>query len=251
MTESTISSKGAENKVVFFGSSSIAGKGQAFDLIGELQKRPANSRFSFLNFGVGGDLAYNALQRVPEVVAAHPDRVFIMLGGNDILASVFQNVWQMFRRTKHLPQAPSPEWFDKNLRSIVRELKSHSIAKIALVSLPQVGEAPTSTDAHQRHLNILYEEYARIIKQIADDESAAYVPFYEKLHDAIVASPGRTFTSFSFSPFYRDTFRYFILRKTGDQIAEANGWKFHVDGVHLNSRGGRILADSIQELLDG
>jgi lysophospholipase L1-like esterase len=236
--------------VAFLGSSSIAGRGQAFDLIGELAKRPTNSRFRFLNFGVGGDLAYNALQRVPDVIAAHPDRVVIMLGGNDIIAAVFENVWQMFRRAKHLPQAPSPEWFEKNLRSIVQELKSHGIAEIALVSLAQVGEAPTSMDAHQRELNTLYEKYAGIIKQIADEEGATYVPFYEKFHEAILVSPGKAFTSFRFLPFYRDTFRYFVLRKTGDQIAEANGWKLHVDGVHLNTQGGHMLAESIQEVLD-
>ena len=51
------------------GSSSTAGKGQAYDWIGELKRRPCNKGISFLNFGVGGDLAYNALQRVPAVLA--------------------------------------------------------------------------------------------------------------------------------------------------------------------------------------
>ena len=45
-------------------------------------------------------------------------------------------------------------------------------------------------------------------------------------------------------------FRYFVLRQTGDEIARRNGWSFHVDGVHLNSRGGTILADLVQGFLD-
>lgn len=41
-----------------------------------------------------------------------------------------------------------------------------------------------------------------------------------------------------------------MLRKTSDEIGAANGWKFHVDGVHLNKRGGMILAGLVQEFLD-
>jgi hypothetical protein len=29
-----------------------------------------------------------------------------------------------------------------------------------------------------------------------------------------------------------------------------NGWNFHTDGVHLNSRAGTIVADLVQAFLD-
>jgi hypothetical protein len=51
-------------------------------------------------------------------------------------------------------------------------------------------------------------------------------------------------------PIYGDTFRYFVLRKTSDEIGAANGWKLHVDGVHLNRRGGMILAGLVQDFQD-
>jgi lysophospholipase L1-like esterase len=70
------------------GSSSTAGKGQAYDWIGELRRRPRNKGVSFLNFGVGGDLAYNALQRLPAVLSCHPSKVVVLIGGNDVLALV-------------------------------------------------------------------------------------------------------------------------------------------------------------------
>src|SRR5215469_14788354 len=56
--------------VACLGSSSTAGKGQAFNWISELQGRLGQSRFVFRNFGVGGDLAYNALQRLSGVIAS-------------------------------------------------------------------------------------------------------------------------------------------------------------------------------------
>ena len=30
-----------------------------------------------------------------------------------------------------------------------------------------------------------------------------------------------------------------------------NGWRFHTDGVHLNSRAGNLAADLIQDFLEG
>jgi hypothetical protein len=66
----------------------------------------------------------------------------------------------------------------------------------------------------------------------------------------ILASPGRTFTSFRFLSFCGDAFRVLILRKSPDQVAQMNGWRFHTDDVHPNSRGGMIVADLVQEFLD-
>jgi lysophospholipase L1-like esterase len=41
-----------------------------------------------------------------------------------------------------------------------------------------------------------------------------------------------------------------ILRHSFDQISQTNGWEFHIDGIHLNTKGGRILAEAIQQFLD-
>lgn len=52
------------------GSSTTAGKGQAYDWVGSLARNLAEKHVQSRNFGVGGDLAYNALQRVSEVVSS-------------------------------------------------------------------------------------------------------------------------------------------------------------------------------------
>jgi hypothetical protein len=41
-----------------------------------------------------------------------------------------------------------------------------------------------------------------------------------------------------------------ILRRSFDEIARINGWEFHIDGIHLNTRGGRILTEAVQHFLD-
>jgi lysophospholipase L1-like esterase len=126
--------------VACLGSSSTAGKGQAFDWISELAQRPRNKGTSFLNFGVGGDLAYNALQRLPKMLASHPDKVLVLIGGNDVIALVSNKARRFFRISKHLPKEPSPEWLRENLRAIVRELKTGTPASVGLCSLFLIGQ---------------------------------------------------------------------------------------------------------------
>lgn len=236
--------------VACLGSSSTAGKGQAFDIIGELERRPRNGRFNFRNFGVGGDLAYNALQRLPQVVAIRPEKVVVWVGANDVLALVLPKVRRFFRMSKHLPVEPSPEWFRENIQAIAHRLKRETTANVALCSLPPLGEDPTSAVAFQSALNRGIEEYSETIRDVAQKEGVAYIPLHEAIGAQIQASSGRALTSFRFLPFYRDAFRVLVLRKTPDEVAQLNGWRFHSDGIHLNSRGGLIAADCIQQFVD-
>lgn len=236
--------------VACLGSSSTAGKGQAFDWIGELQQRPRNQNFRFHNFGVGGDLAYNALERLAEVAACRPQKVVVLIGVNDLLALVSGKVRLFFRISKNLPADPTPEGFRDNLRNITRRLKAETFARIALASLQPIGEDPSSGRPIQSEFNRRVEEYSTIVRKIAQDERVDYIAFHEAMLEQIIESPGRAFTNFSFLRFYRDAFRALVLRKSPDQIAAMNSWQFHSDGVHLNSRGGLILADLVQEFID-
>jgi len=236
--------------VACLGSSSTAGKGQAFNWIGALERRPGNENISFRNFGVGGDLAYNALERLPAVLACHPGRVVVQIGSNDVLALVSRKVRRFYKITKHLPDEPSPEWFRENLRSIARRLKAETTASVAFCSLSPLGEYPGSSDPFQCELNRRTQEYSAIIKETAREENAGYIPVHETMLAQMPVSRGRAFTSFRFLPFYRDAFRVLVLRKSPDEVARLNGWLFHTDGVHLNSRGGLIVAGLVQEFID-
>lgn len=236
--------------VVCLGSSTTAAKG-TYNWIVELEKRHQNKQYTFINFGVGGDLAYNAIERLPKIIVKKPDKVFILIGGNDILSTVFPNVKGVFKRWKHLPQDPSSLWFRKNEEIIVEELKNKTSAQLYLISLPQVGENLNSTNPIQAKLNQLYNEYNNILKDIAEKERINYIPLYEELNKQSIMLSGKEFTKFSFFSFYRDyVFREFMLRKNFDEISKINGWEFHIDGVHLNTNSGKILVELIQKALD-
>lgn len=236
--------------VACLGSSSTAGKGQAFNWIAELQRRLDQRRFVFRNFGVGGDLAYNTLQRLSGVIASGPKKIVVLIGANDVLALVSTKARSFFRLSKRLRRDPSPEWFRENLQAIASRAKAETSAAVALCSLPLIGEDPMSSNPFQSELNRRIKEFSAIIRGIAQEEGTDYIALYEAMFAQVMKSPGRAFTEFEFLSFYRDAFRTLVLRKSPDEVARINGWSFHSDGVHLNSRGGLIVADLVQEFIE-
>ena len=148
----------------------------SYDWIGDLQSRPQNASIRFVNFGVGRDLSYNALKRLPQMIQCRPDKVIVLIGGNDVLAAIDPIMRHLYGPWKHLPQKPSSQWFEENVRQIVGKLKNETTARVALgCSLPIIGEDPESEA--NRHA----EEYNAIIKQIAREENV-------KLHTLLRAN---------------------------------------------------------------
>jgi lysophospholipase L1-like esterase len=235
--------------VACLGSSSTAGKGQAFDWIGELARRPRNARFDFHNFGVGGDLAYDTLKRAHTVLAVRPERVIVWVGGNDALAMVSRKARRLFRMMKFAARRSREVQFNECLRALVHRIKSNG-ARVALCSLAPIGEAPTSNQLFQAALNSAVRNLSAGIKRVAGDEAVDYIPIFEAFQAAIEAEPGRAFTEFRLLPLYRDAFRIMVLRMSADDVARLNGWRFHSDGIHLDRRGGIIAAELIQAYLD-
>jgi lysophospholipase L1-like esterase len=241
----------AVQTVACVGSSTTASKG-TYRWIGELQSRPQNSRFRFVNLGVGGDLSFDIVRRLRRVIAIQPDRVIILIGTNDLLASVFPNFRRTIRVWKGLPAEPTVQRFEENLGLITRRLRQDTKARIALSSLAPVGEDPHSIDPVQSRLNDLCAAYNGVIRDVTSREGTDYIPFYESFQDQLVRSrAAKPFARFSFLSFYRDyLFREMVLRRSFDEISRINGWEFHIDGIHLNTRGGRILTEAIQQFLD-
>jgi len=237
--------------VACLGSSTTAAKG-TYNWIDELVKRPQNSRFRFVNFGVGGDLSFNIARRLDPVIRMAPDRVIVLIGTNDILASVFPNFRRFTRAWKRVSQDPSPAHFKDNLELITHRLQQATHARIALSSVAPVGEALRSSDAVQLRLNDLVAAYNGTIADVSRSSASYYIPFYECFCDQLTRSTiAKPFTRFSFAAFYRDyLFREMILRRSFDQISQRNGWELHIDGIHLNTKGGRILTEVVQQFLD-
>lgn len=246
-----IVNSGPVETVACVGSSTTASKG-TYRWIAELESRPQNSRFRFVNAGVGGDLSFNTIRRLRRVIGIQPDRVIILIGTNDILASVFPNFRRVVRLWKGLPAEPTAQRLGENLELITRRLRQETDARIALSSLAPVGEDPHSTDPVQCRLNDLCAAYNDVIREVSTREGSDYIEFCEAFQDQLNRSnTAKPFTRFSFPSLYRDYLvREMILRRSFDEISRINGWEFHIDGIHLNTRGGRILTEAVQRFLD-
>jgi lysophospholipase L1-like esterase len=176
--------------------------------------------------------------------------VVVVVGNNDVLALASAKARRFWRIVKRLPQAPSAAWFRENLAAIAGGLKDSGRATVALCSLPPIGEDPDPADPFQRELNRRSDQLNAMIKDVAQEESVGYIAVNEAMSAQLAASPHRSLTAFRFLPLYRDAFRTLVLHRTPDEVAALNGWRFHSDGVHLNSRGGMIVADLVQSFID-
>jgi acyl-CoA thioesterase I len=231
--------------VACFGASLTSGT-VSFNYLDLLSARPALKDFQFLNHGVNGDLAWNGLQRLHKVIEDDPDYVTIMIGTNDVNATMSERNWLRYKSFHHLPSRPTLDWYEENLKEIIVRLKAETAAKLALLSLSPIGEDL----AHEANKKV--EKYNKVVRRIAHDEDVDYLPLHEEMiaylfaHEADRAQLPPMLA-------YRDglhnTANALGLHSTGlswDEVSQRNGLLLLTDTLHLNSKGAAIVADLIE-----
>jgi lysophospholipase L1-like esterase len=231
--------------VVCFGASLTAGT-VSFDYVELLQARPELAGFRFLNHGANGDLAWNGLQRLDKVIADRPDFVSILIGTNDANATLSERNRLRYISFNQLPvEHPDVRWYEENLREIVGRLQRETQARLALLTLAPIGEDPD----HEAWGRVI--EYNEAITRVARDAGVPCLPLHEQMvaylraHEADRAAlPPRLA--------YRDGLHNvgnaIALHAQGlswDEVSARNGLLLSTDGLHLNSRGGGMIADLI------
>ncbi|MGA2546633.1 MAG: SGNH/GDSL hydrolase family protein [Rectinemataceae bacterium] len=203
--------------------------------------------WEFVNAGVNGELAYNLAQRMEDIVALDPDAVTILIGTNDVNATFGFQAALGYIATKRLPEMPSPDFFRENLVGIVRTLKRETRARIALFSIPPIGEEPE----HYAYLRT--EDYAKITKSVARDEDVEYLPLRERLCTYIEGLPTTADRPLGFrkipSAVLRAGRTRQFLGKSLDEISASNRFHILIDGIHLNTHGASMAADLAESFL--
>jgi acyl-CoA thioesterase-1 len=100
--------------------------------------------FYVVNAGINGELAYNVLMRLDSVIKCDPDYVTVLIGTNDAHGALTAEQGEVVFKEMKLPQMPTDQWYRENLTQIVRKLKVSTHAKIALLSIPPIGENPST-----------------------------------------------------------------------------------------------------------
>ncbi len=226
--------------MVCLGASIIHGR-MSFNVVDLLAER-LGSGYQLVNAGVNGDLAHNARLRLPEVIACQPDAAVVLVGTNDVIASLSPRSERRYRRMKKLPERPTKAWYRDNLLGIVTALRRETPARVAVCSLPVLGEA---LDAEP---NRRAAEYGAVAREIASQEGIAYLPVHEDTSAVVRAERpggGRAFEDRPGLVLGAMVERQ-VLGRSFDAIGARNGFVLLTDGIHLNRRAATLVADRFE-----
>ena len=231
-------------RVVCVGDSLTRGQ-VSVDYVKMLASRDIGGSVSFTHAGVNGDLAFNVLQRLDSVIDLQPDAVSVLIGTNDTNASLSEKNIRMMTRMKKLPKRPTIEWYRENLTAIVDRLAKESSARIALLSLPVLGEELGSEPVRRS------ADYSAVVKEIADTRGVTYLPLNERQVGHLTAggfAPGIRFRDGRILSAGAAT-QHFVLRRSFDSISRRRGLQLTTDLIHQNTRGATMIADLIEQFL--
>jgi lysophospholipase L1-like esterase len=234
--------------VVCFGASLTAGT-VSFNYLDLLGARPSLAGFRFINHGVNGDLAWNGLERLDRVIAERPDFVTILIGTNDVNATLSERNLLRYQAFNHLPSEPTLTWYECNLGTIVKRLKQETRARLALLSLAVIGE-----DLHHE-ANRKVGLYNDVIRRVAREENLASLPLHERMVAYLREHEGER-AQLPPRLEYRDGLtnvgNAIALHATGlswDEVSRRNGLLVTTDCLHLNSVGAGMIAGLIEAWL--
>jgi lysophospholipase L1-like esterase len=233
-----------KNVVVCLGASMVRGR-VSYNFVNLLDQHMAEDGFQFVNAGVAGDQAYNVLMRLDSVIDYQPDFFIILVGTNDVTATLSPALARISRLTGRFPQPPSIEFYKYNMLRIINTLKEKTSAKIALASLPVLGEDLESIPNH------LIKDYNALLKDLAHEEQVGYLPVYERQEEylrEVQQESGRPYESGGMLSI-KALVRHYLLGQSFDEISGKHHFLLLTDGIHMNSRGAAFIADEIESFL--
>ncbi len=231
-----------DKKTVLFLGASITQGMISSSYIKILRSRLGSKRYNFINHGVAGYESYNVMRKLEKAIKSSPDYVILLVGSNDVLSSLDPKLAELTRKLKKIPHDPSILHYRNNITSIIQQLKNGSDARIAIASLPVVGENLDSLE------NRTIAEYNTELKSIASNENVDYLPIFERQKKFLNQNNkgrGKDFIN-SQKLAYKSLFLHYLLFMSFDKISRRNGYLLLTDGIHQNSLGAKYIADEIE-----
>jgi lysophospholipase L1-like esterase len=213
-----------------------------------LTQRLGPKGFVVINAGINGELAYNVLQRLDQVIACKPDYVTVLIGTNDANAALSKENTDRAIKEMSLPQNPTKLLYRTHLSEIGERLKAKTSAQIAFLSLPPIGEERDNRAYKQA------EEYSRVVQQVARGLGVTYLPLFETMDHYLEQHTDRHPVSYDDRPryvMYEGIFLHYVFGTSYDDIARRNGFLLLTDHLHLNHSGAEMAADLAEGFVSG
>ena len=210
-----------------------------------LQEKIGTKQYKFINHGVAGYESYNVLKKLNKAIETNPDYVILLVGTNDVLSSLDPKLAELSKKLKHIPHEPTVNHYFNNITSIVKKLNQETQSKIAIASLPVVGENLDSIE------NKTISEYNAELKKIAENENIAYLSVHEKQKNYLINEingKGKDYIRNTKIAF-KSLFLHYLLFLSLDTISRKNGYLLLTDGIHQNSLGAKFIADEIEDFI--
>lgn len=200
-------------------------------------------QFQVFNAGINADLTYTLLRRLDTIIALQPDVVTVLIGTNDINATLGADNLKQYRSLNRISpdDLPSFETYQANYRTLVHRLKTETSAQIALLSLPVMSE-DLSEEA-----NLRADRYSAFVRQLAETENLTYLPVRERMVDWLRQHPKPL--KYSYDAHYpmmtRGILKNQLLGRSWDQVCADIGQDLTYDQLHLNTRGAGMIAELV------
>ena len=231
-----------KKRIVFVGDSLTHGN-LSVNYINILATKLGTENFDYINAGMNSELAYNVNNRIESVIAIKPDFITILIGTNDAHRELGLFDDKESEKRLALPQKASKEWFQENLEEVISKLQKNSNAKIALCSIPPLGEDPIK-EAYQQTIT-----FTKIIKKIASKYEIGYLPVNEIMIEFLKDNPSEPKYPIEHRIIEEVAMKHFLLGKNFDTISEEYGFSLLTDNIHLNTKGAEIIANLIEEFI--
>jgi lysophospholipase L1-like esterase len=227
--------------LVCFGDSNTHGN-VSYNWVNDLSKQLVD--YQVFNAGINSDLTYTLLYRINDVIACNPDLISILIGTNDVNSTMHPKIEKRYQSLGRISKDISPNFedFKKNYAEIIRQLKQKTKAKIAIMSLPVMGEDL----AHEANLRA--DEYSEFVKQLAENENIMYLPVREQQKEFLLKNPKPLEHTFeeTYKLLNHSVIGHYIFGKTWDEMTTKHGFQLTPDNLHQNSIGGVMIRDLVK-----
>ena len=200
----------------------------------------------YINAGINADLTWNLNQRLDDIIKHNPDYITILIGTNDAIGSQpVKLIQDYYIQTKNLPQVPSIEWFEEQIEIFVKEVKENTSAKIAITTLPWLGEQEDAS------IMKVIKSHNKIIKRIAVQYDLFILDLFSKFKEQIASNDSIPYTTSELRRLrgLRAVILYYIFGWSWTKIGKKYKLKLLCDHIHLNEKGGDLMEQLAKEFL--